>query len=357
MNKDIILKSITTICVFIFIAAIVVSVNRVIGYASYGYADADKYTIGNTEISKPVRNLDIDWTSGVVHVAYHKGDTVLLTETADKPISKDRQMRWWLDGDTLRVRYAKQSFALFSITPELKKELTLTLPEGAVLKDAKIGATSGTLDIPLLQASKTDLSTTSGEIIAAVQAPEILCDATSGSIQLEVLGDTELISAEATSGGIQLSTGKTAKKISAETTSGNIYIEAESADEIRGESTSGSINSSLQSAGIIKVSSTSGNLGIQVGQAETIKTDSTSGTVQIEAGRVDQLEAESTSGNITALLGTEPGFTARLDTTSGKVNYDLPLTKQGKDYICGNGKGTVKIDTTSGDILLGAVRE
>ena len=45
-------------------------------------------------------------------------------------------------------------------------------------------------------------------------------------------------------------------------------------------------------------------------------------------------------------------------TTGGDVAYDLPLTKQGKDYICGDGSAALELKTTSGDItLLDAMQE
>jgi hypothetical protein len=34
------------------------------------------------------------------------------------------------------------------------------------------------------------------------------------------------------------------------------------------------------------------------------------------------------------------------------LNYDLPLTKESGAYVCGDGSGSVKIDTTTGDINL-----
>jgi hypothetical protein len=49
---------------------------------------------------------------------------------------------------------------------------------------------------------------------------------------------------------------------------------------------------------------------------------------------------------------TVPGITAHFDTTSGKVNYDMPLVKEGSTYTCGDGSGDVKINTTSGNITV-----
>ena len=49
-------------------------------------------------------------TDGSVTLARHAGSTIEIAETAPGAISGDRALRWWLDGDTLRVQYAKSGF-------------------------------------------------------------------------------------------------------------------------------------------------------------------------------------------------------------------------------------------------------
>ena len=67
----------------------------------------------------------------------------------------------------------------------------------------------------------------------------------------------------------------------------------------------------------------------------------------------DALSISSTSGDVRADLPEKPGFTAEMKATSGKIRYDLPLTKEGRTYVCGDGSGRLSISTTSGDITLG----
>ena len=68
------------------------------GITGFSYANADKYTIGDTEITSAVENLDIDWTSGKVNIEYHDGSGVSISEVANRSISEDEKLRWWLDG-------------------------------------------------------------------------------------------------------------------------------------------------------------------------------------------------------------------------------------------------------------------
>ena len=319
MNRYSALKKVLMLSVIAVIAVAVLKVNRIIGFAGSGFGGfGGNYHTGEGTITEPVRNLEIDWTSGVISIEYHNDDSVILRESANKKISRGRQMQWELDGDTLRIRYDKPGIHLFSFMPGLRKELTLTLPEGIALKNAGISATSGEIHIPQMQAEELKLDVTSGEIIAATEAQNVNCEATSGLIQLETSGEAE--------------------KISASATSGSISITAENADNITTDMTSGDVCVDVKKAGAVKASVTSGDILLKAGSLET-------------------LDVDGTSGDVTVALSKDQGFTAKLDTTSGKITCDQSVKKDGKVYVYGDGSGTVKIDTTSGDIRIEELKD
>ena len=331
MSRNTILKTALAACAVILTFTVVLSIKTIIGFAGISFDNAEKYTAGDAVISSPVKNLDVDWTSGTVNIAYHKDNTILIAETSKKEISPDRQMRWWLDGNTLRIRYEKPGLHLFSITTQ-EKELTVTLPEGLALESVKIDATSGLLNIPSLTADDLKLDVTSGGIFAQAEAGKISAEATSGEIDLEIVSAAETITASATSGEIRIKAAD-ADKVHLDTTSGNIRITAKNIGEFSAGSTSGSIQA-------------------EIGEAKNAKIDSTSGDLQMKISKIENLKAETTSGDVTAALPQEPGFTAHLDTTSGGIEYDTALTKQDRAYVCGDGSAAVEIETTSGDIHL-----
>ena len=122
-------------------------------------------------------------------------------------------------------------------------------------------------------------------------------------------------------------------------------------------STSGAITLSVNKCGDIDLGSTSGALKLDVKEAGKIVLGTTSGNIRAAAGKLDELVSSSTSGSVQAFLPAEPGFTAKLDTTSGKVEYTLPLAKQGSAYVCGDGSARVDIGTTSGSVTLMDVSE
>ena len=308
MDRKNTLKIITYVCAVVLLTAVALGIGQI--FRGAGYAQAGNYTVGDAEITGAVRNLDIDWTSGQIRIAYHSANTVTLTERSNEKLSEDQRMRWWLDGDTLRVQYEKPGFHPFSFHSPVK-ELTVTLPEGTALTSAKISATSADLDIPALEADTMTLDLTSGDIRAAAKTRKLRVDATSGSIALQVEAGAEEISVGSTSGVVTLT---------------------------------------APGAGKVRIGTTSGRVTAALGDVAQTDISSTSGAVQVSAARLGSLKVGTTSGNVSAALPADPGFTARLSTTSGSADYTLPLEKRGDAYVCGDGSGEVRISTTSGSI-------
>ena len=101
-----------------------------------------------------------------------------------------------------------------------------------------------------------------------------------------------------------------------------------------------------------KASTTSGEIDADGESAGTAKVGCTSGDIRLHLGAFDELRIDTTSGDVTAALPTEPGYRARVTTTSGSFNADVPLSKDGDEYLCGDGSGRVEIQVTSGDVRL-----
>ena len=329
MKNSRMLRIMMVVCMVIVVAAVAASVRGIFGGSPFGYADAEKYTAGEAQISGTVRNLEIDWLNGKVTLEYHSGEGVELREASSRPISADMQLRWWLDGDTLRVRYAKSGFRL---TWDQEKELTVSVPEGCSFQDVNIRATSGELNLPDVKADTLNLEVTSGDIRAASEARIIAAGATSGNISLQAAGETETVSVG--------------------TTSGSAYVEAYEMDTVKATTTSGGIQISADHVKMCDAGATSGNVLISLAEAEQVKVGSTSGTVSVKLAKFTSLKADTTSGTITAELPEKPGFTAQINTVSGSIDDDMALSREGSRFVCGDGSAKVELGSTSGDIRL-----
>ncbi len=298
--------------------------------AGLTYANADKYTAGDTTVTEPVRILYVDWTEGAVNIEYHSGSGIVISETADKALSENDKLRWWLDGDTLRIRYARSDFR---ISAKLNKKLTVSLPEGTVLNTADLSVTSAEMNIPDLVADEIRLDSTSGDITAVTATKKLTASATSGDMRITQAGEIGDVNLFSTSGSIEcVLTG--ARGVYADSTSGAISLTlSEGAEKVRAGSTSGNVYADTAFAGKADLSSTSGSVIAKVAS-------------------FGELKIHSTSGAVTAYLPEKPGFTCSVDTTSGSFGSGIALAKDGKNYVCGDGSAKCVIDTTSGDVRI-----
>ena len=183
MNRKQIITLALVLCAAVLAAAVAMGVGDIFQAAGFTYADAEKYTVGEAEITETVKNLEIGWINGKVSLEYHSGSTIELREKSNRTISADMQMRWLLDGDTLKIQYAKSGFRLGR---NQEKELTVLLPEGIVFGHVNISATSGDLNIPSLQVETLNLAATSGGIRAAAEAATVSAGTTSGDIRRRI---------------------------------------------------------------------------------------------------------------------------------------------------------------------------
>lgn len=64
------------------------------------------------------------------------------------------------------------------------------------------------------------------------------------------------------------------------------------------------------------------------------------------------IDLSTVDGNIDLILPADAGFTAELDTISGKFTSDFDTVVSGSRYSCGNGACSIEIDGVSGNITI-----
>lgn len=256
------------------------------------YDNADRYTVGDAEISDKVEEIAISWLDGSVKIEYHDKNTVAISETSAKTLTDEISVHWWLDGSTLRIQYAASNY---SVPANLNKKLTITLPEALHLKGLTVSTTSGDIEIGTLSADQVATSSTSGDVKLQCSAENISLSATSGDLDVTQTGETD--------------------KITMSTTSGEIHIQSD--------------------------------------KVKQVVTGSTSGDVTVVCGQTpEQLDISTTSGDVTVKLPKDASLTAKISTTSGDFDTDMGMSKDGNSYVCGNGSSSFVISTTSGDVSI-----
>lgn len=255
------------------------------------FLDDGRYTTGETTVTDKVESLDIEWASGAVEIVY--GDRVSVTETANRTLDERTSLQWYLDGTTLSIRFCEPGRLTSPLN--LQKTLTVTLPEGT-----KLGA--------------LNISSASGDVTTAVIAAQTAnIDTASGAIQTELIG---------------------CETVEIDTASGNAELVLSECGDVDISSASGKIEASLTDCGSVELDSASGAVGLKV------------------TGELRSLSVDTASGDVTLTLPETLGFTAEVDTASGKFESELPVSMSGGRYVCGDGAAALELDTASGDITI-----
>ena len=240
---------------------------------SFG-SNYSSYNAGNGSTDKEIRNLDIDWASGEVHIiASESAERISFEESYDG--NEDARLRWVVDGETLKIRFrARNSLISFG---SLNKKLTVTIPASLAqhLDKVKIGTASAEVNVSGLQADILDVDTASGRLELDGTYGELSVDTASGSVTFA--GSCRKINIDTARGRIRLTPGDLWEDIDIDTASGNIELwlpESEKGFSVDYDKASGKFSCDFpvllsgkiykigEGAGRINVDSASGDLKI-----------------------------------------------------------------------------------------------
>ncbi|MBQ2698210.1 MAG: DUF4097 family beta strand repeat protein [Clostridia bacterium] len=108
---------------------------------------------------------------------------------------------------------------------------------------------------------------------------------------------------------------------------------------------------------LLRINTVSGSVNLTAERADRVEVNSVSGDQRLRFERAPQrLDADAVSGDVTLLLPENAGFTAELDTVSGRVSGSMPMQKNGDRYTHGDGASRIHVHTVSGDLQMDAIR-
>ena len=82
-----------------------ISVHSPTVLSPFYYDNVEKYVVGGASITDTVERVEIQWLSGSVNVAAHKEDIVRFSEKANRTLTNNNSVHYWLDGTTLRIQF------------------------------------------------------------------------------------------------------------------------------------------------------------------------------------------------------------------------------------------------------------
>ena len=150
----------------------------------YEYDDARLYTAGNGAVDPgAVHSIDIDWISGSVTVKVYDGEMLQFSDNSPYT-SEENLLHYYLDGDTLKIRFCK-SYGFRLSKPE-PKDLEVLVPEAYADQLAKISVdtVSAAVFVKDVQTEEFDIDTVSGGITVDGATKRAFIDTTSGDIAL-----------------------------------------------------------------------------------------------------------------------------------------------------------------------------
>lgn len=313
--KNLIKKTIcltTAILSFLFSSCIVVTadVDDLIN-CKYSYSNADKYSIGGAAIQSKIEKVSVDWIAGSVKVSTSSGDCIEFYENTVEVYDQDYIMRYWVDGTTLRIKFAASKTLNFS---NKKKDLILTLPESYDLSNLEINTISSSVDVTDVNANVSKFTTISG------------------NCNLDFLAVRNELNIETISGSVNL-LNTSAGTVDINTVSGSINLDNTTGTAFNFETVSGSINTNdIWSETFIKSNTVSGSSNIKVLNATSVSFDSVSGSQTV------------------CLPETVNGFTATANSLKKLNCSDFPVKIDSNRYIYGNGLIRLRFSTVSGSM-------
>ena len=299
-------------------------------FFTYTYENGDKYTAGDREITEKITTINIDYVSGDVKLQGTDSDKVSITETSNKELSEEQKVHTWVDGSTLYVRYCKSSKNLSFF--QIEKNLNITIPGSQDLDSMILHISSGNADFSGFTSKTVNAKSSSGNVTMNCSASDIIIKASSGKVALVEDGD--------------------AKSIDINSSSGTVNVDQKgSVDSVKIHSSSGSVTAALGKVGAFDVHVSSGKINVEAEEINDLKSTSSSGKNEYKLGKVPATaDIHSSSGGVKVYIPEDSDITVKPHLSSGEFNYELPFTKNGKEYVCGNGSNEMTIKVSSGDV-------
>ncbi len=158
------------------------------------------------------------------------------------------------------------------------------------------------------------------------------------------------------SGAVQVSQAE--GDLSVDTGSGSVDVSHHRGPSLTIDTGSGDITGSALESEELSLETGSGEIRVTGVTATRVSLQTGSGGVTAELRRdVSSLRAETGSGDIAIRAPASLGAEVEIETSSGEIETDFPLqvTRHGRDHMVGtigDGKGTIAIETGSGEISL-----
>ncbi|HEX7121128.1 MAG TPA: DUF4097 family beta strand repeat-containing protein [Gemmatimonadaceae bacterium] len=194
-----------------------------------------------------------------------------------------------------------------------------------------------------LAAGEVSVTNVQGDLSVDAHAASVTTRGTRGRLELDTgSGDVDVTDAE---GELTLDSG-----------SGGVTLTTVRGAAVRLDTGSGSVQARGVTADILRVDTGSGRVSLEEITSPDIVLDTGSGSVDLSLrSDVDNLRIDSGSGRVTVGVPEGLGAMITVETGSGGVDFDIPvtMTRSSRRYFSGqigDGRGTIEVESGSGSI-------
>ncbi len=192
----------------------------------YHYDYADKYSVGETEITSMIDTISINWISGSITIKNTTDEALSIHETANREnLEDDLKVHYLVRNSTLNIQYAASGRHNFN---NLQKDLVVMVPESFNIKTLDIESVSADIDVNLLTITTLDVESVSGDI--------------------DIHGDIATIDLETVSGKMNMSLSTLPNSLDMETVSGDalVYLPSNSEFKLKFTTVSGDFSTDFE---------------------------------------------------------------------------------------------------------------
>ena len=166
-----------------------------------------------------IKRICIEWVDGTVDVRAAQQDTITFSETNGEKLC----MVYSFKGDTLVIRYSKESLKLGINIKTPDKHLTVHVPQDWISDEIEISAVSANITVDLPEVRETEIESVSGDISIRYERSgeislttvsgqtafegicnELECSSVSGECNVKLLGSAKEIRMNSISGGLEI---------------------------------------------------------------------------------------------------------------------------------------------------------
>ena len=238
------------------------------------YENAGKYTKGGGSVAADMEELEINWIAGEVELVVSDGNEVTFSESCEQELKDAFEMRYYRDGNTLYLQYAKSGKWKFG---KLAKKLTVQIPRDLLLSQIRINTVSAEARLSGIQARTLKAETVSGNLFLqdGQKIDTVAIETVSGKIDLAAENIAEL-QVNTVSGSVTVQ-AKITRRAKLDSVSGNLtlYLPPDSSFSARIDTVSGSFNSNFETT-------SDGHRRVCAGGEVPFDIDTVSGNISIQ---------------------------------------------------------------------------